>query len=142
MFDTLDTKTDTKIDTKTNANAGVDANMNANLCFEISFPDKVSLYNAYMPYLQNGGLFIATAVDMGEYYLEQPVSLNIQLPNADTQDIHISSKVAWITPSGAFHKIAGIGVEFDDNPESKKLRALIEEILGQALYSNRATHIL
>jgi type IV pilus assembly protein PilZ len=107
--------------------------------FHLDFADKISLYNAYMPYLKAGGIFVATAVQ-GEYYLEQMVQISLTLPNG--QGFQVAAYVVWISPSSQVNRVAGLGVEFVESQETQNLNQMIEEILGQALHSNRATHIL
>jgi type IV pilus assembly protein PilZ len=51
--------------------------------------------------------------------------------------------VAWITPaSAANNKAQGVGVHFPADESGQKARLRIEEILGAALRSSRATHTL
>ena len=55
----------------------------------------------------------------------------------------IAGKVAWITPAGAHHdKAQGVGIHFPDDDSGQRVRQRIEEILGPALRSARATHTL
>ena len=55
----------------------------------------------------------------------------------------VAGKVAWITPAGANNSRAqGIGVHFPSDESGVRVRQRIEELLGAALGSSRATHTL
>jgi len=109
--------------------------------FNLVIPDKLSLYTAYMPYVKNGGLFIATPVGIEKSYtLGQLVLVEFKLNN--NNPINFIGSIVWICPSSASHRVSGIGVELPDDETSRKLRQNIESTLGQALNSSRATHIL
>ena len=61
----------------------------------------------------------------------------------DPNKYPIAGKVAWITPAGANNnKAQGIGVHFPDDETGHRAKLRIEEILGAALRSSRATHTL
>jgi type IV pilus assembly protein PilZ len=78
----------------------------------LTIRDKAVLYAAYMPFVQNGGLFIPVA-----------------------------GKVVWITPKGAQgNRAAGIGVQFsgEDDSATKK----IETYLAGSIESDRPTHTM
>ena len=99
----------------------------------LEIKDKYTLYTSYMPYLKNGGLFIATkkAFELGD---EIFIILTLL---EDPEQIPVSGKVVWITPTGAQgNKSPGIGVQFRDNGAA---RNKIETLLGGALKSDRQT---
>ena len=105
----------------------------------LAIKEKAALYAAYMPFLANGGMFVPTAKP---YQIGDEIYLILALMD-DPNKYPIAGKVAWITPAGANNnKAQGIGVHFpaDDTGQRAKLR--IEEILGAALRSSRATHTL
>jgi type IV pilus assembly protein PilZ len=55
----------------------------------------------------------------------------------------IAGKIAWVTPSGANNnKAQGIGVHFSPDESGQRVKLRIEELLGAALRSSRATHTL
>jgi type IV pilus assembly protein PilZ len=92
-----------------------------------------------MPFLKNGGIFVPTNKP---YKIGDEIYLILTLMEDPTK-YPIAGKVAWITPPSANNnKAQGIGVHFpaDDSGQRAKLR--IEEILGAALRSSRATHTL
>ncbi|MET0265341.1 MAG: PilZ domain-containing protein [Duganella sp.] len=101
--------------------------------------DKAALYAAYMPYLKNGGLFLATPK---AYKLGDEVFVILTLMD-EPQKYQIAGRVAWITPAGAQHdKAQGVGLHFPDDETAQRARQRIEDILGPALRSARPTHTL
>ncbi len=105
----------------------------------LAIKEKAALYAAYMPFLKNGGIFLPT---QKPYALGDEIYLILALMD-DPNKYPIAGKVAWITPAGANNnKAQGIGVHFPDDESGQKARLRIEEILGAALRSSRATHTL
>ena len=105
----------------------------------LAIKEKAALYAAYMPFLKNGGMFVPTNK---AYKLGDEVYLILSLMD-DPNKYPIAGKVAWITPAGANNsKAQGIGVQFPADETGQRAKARIEEILGAALRSSRATHTL
>jgi type IV pilus assembly protein PilZ len=105
----------------------------------LAIKEKAALYAAYMPFLKNGGMFVPTSKP---YKLGDEIYLILALMD-DPNKYPIAGKVAWITPPGAHNnKAQGIGVHFPDDESGQRARLRIEEILGAALRSSRATHTL
>lgn len=99
------------------------------------FHDEQALYKAYMPFVEGGGIFIATATDLPMGSL---VELVIRLPN-DSTDYQLQSKVVWVTPKGAKgNKPAGIGLQLL-NKEGAELHHKIETLLADMLKSTQNT---
>ena len=103
----------------------------------LTVKDKSVLYAAYMPFLENGGLFIPTS----KYYrLGDEVFLLLNLMD-EPEKIPVAGKVVWVTPRGAqVNRAAGIGVQF--NAEDETARNKIETYLAGALNSDRPTHTM
>ena len=98
--------------------------------------EKSALYAAYMPFLTNGGIFVPTNKS---YKLGDEIYLILSLMD-DPNKYPIAGKVAWITPAGAHsNKPQGIGVHFPTDDSGLRVKKRIEEILGAALGSSRAT---
>jgi len=94
---------------------------------------------AYMPFLKNGGMFVPTTKP---YKIGDEIYLILSLMD-DPNKYPIAGKVAWITPAGANNnKAQGIGVHFPADETGQRAKLRIEEILGAALRSSRATHTL
>ena len=105
----------------------------------LTIRERAALYAAYMPFLHNGGLFVPTTKSC---HLGDEIFLLLSL----MQDEHrypVVGKVAWITPAGAGHnRTQGVGLQFPDDDAGRRIRLRIEEILGTALASSRATHTI
>lgn len=105
----------------------------------LAIKEKAALYAAYMPFLKNGGVFVPTNKP---YKIGDEIYLILSLMD-DPNKYPIAGKVAWITPaSAANNKAQGVGVHFPADESGQKARLRIEEILGAALRSSRATHTL
>jgi len=104
----------------------------------LSIKDKSSLYAAYMPYVQNGGLFIPTNK---VYNLGDEVFMLLTLME-DGERLPVAGKIIWMTPKGAQgNRAHGVGVQF--LPQDKGFtRGKIETHLAGALKSDRITHTM
>lgn len=101
--------------------------------------DKTALYEAYMPFVKNGGLFIPTKKN---YALGNEVFVLLTLMD-ESEKIPFAGRVVWITPGGAQgNRLAGIGIQFNDDPTGKIVRNKIEGYLGGTLKSERPTHTM
>ena len=99
--------------------------------------DKQALYDSYMSFLRNGGLFIQTAQ---EYRLGDEVLVLLKLLD-QPEKLPVAGTVVWVTPQGAQgNRPAGIGIEFSE--EDAALNATIEHYLGGTLSADRVTHTL
>jgi type IV pilus assembly protein PilZ len=103
----------------------------------LTIKDKAVLYAAYMPFLENGGLFVPTTKP---YRIGDEVFMLLTLMD-DPEKIPIAGRVVWVTPSGAQgNRQAGVGVQFSSQDASAN--AKIENHLGGALNSERPTHTM
>ena len=101
--------------------------------------EKAALYAAYMPFLTNGGIFVPTSKP---YRIGEEIYLILTLLD-DVTKYPIAGKIAWITPAGANNnKAQGIGVHFSGDESGLRVKQRIEELLGAAVGSSRATHTL
>ena len=101
--------------------------------------EKAALYAAYMPFLNNGGIFVPTNK---RYKIGDEIYLILTLMDDPTK-YPIAGKIAWVTPPGANNnKAQGVGVQFSSDESGQRVKARIEELLGAALRSSRATHTL
>lgn len=104
----------------------------------LSIKDKSALYAAYMPFIQNGGLFIPTNKP---FKLGDEVFMLITLLD-EKEKIPVAGKIVWITPAGSQgNRAAGIGVQFSDQ-DNGQMRNKIEGFLAGMLSSERPTHTL
>jgi type IV pilus assembly protein PilZ len=88
--------------------------------------DVTELHRLYMPFVENGGLFVKTK---NNYNLDDDVFLLLSL--MEEEKFPITGKVVWISPigSGGVNN-AGIGVQFSDNSDMMQIRTKIETILA------------
>lgn len=105
----------------------------------LAIKEKAALYAAFMPFLKNGGIFVPSNKS---YKIGDEIYLILALMD-DPNKYPLAGKVVWITPTGANNnKAQGIGVHFPDDESGQRVRLRIEELLGAALRSARATHTL
>ena len=102
----------------------------------LTIKDVDELFKSYMPYVQNGGLFVKTDK---LYQMGDEVFLLLSLMN-ETDRLPIPGKVVWITPKHAHNQQpSGIGIQF--NPaDNGQTRARIETHLAGKLNSERPTY--
>ena len=104
----------------------------------LSIKDKETLYKAYMPFVENGGLFIPTTK---KYDLGDDVFMLLSLMD-ESERIPAAGKIIWITPIGAEgNRTAGVGVQVSPQDEGVT-RAKIETYLAGALKSELPTHTM
>ncbi|BCE01855.1 PilZ domain-containing protein [Marinicellulosiphila megalodicopiae] len=103
----------------------------------VTMKDKAVLYAAYMPFVQNGGLFIATN---RKFQLGDDVFLLMSLMD-EPEKIPVAGKIIWITPKGAQgNRASGIGVQFEK--KNDLARDKIETYLAGSLSSEKPTHTM
>ena len=105
----------------------------------LAIKDKGALFNAYMPYVRGGGLFVPTSK---RYSPGDEVFILLSL--MDEKDrLPVAGKVVWITPPGAQgNRTAGIGVQFNESSDGDAARTKIESILAGILGQERPTHTM
>ena len=113
---------------KTGAKSGI---------LSLTIKDKAVLYAAFMPFVENGGLFIPTNK---HYSIGDEVFMLLNLMD-EPEKIPVAGKVIWITPKHAQgNRAAGVGVQFSsqDDTASKKIENYLAGIVG----SDRPTHTM
>jgi type IV pilus assembly protein PilZ len=106
---------------------------------QLSIKERAALYAAYIPLFTEGGIFIPSSRD---YRIGDDVYVLLSLPD-DPQRYPVAGKVAWVTPAKAQGgRTQGVGIRFPADEKSKILKMKIEEILGSALMSDRATQTI
>jgi type IV pilus assembly protein PilZ len=96
-----------------------------------------ALHSAYMPFLENGGMFIPSPKN---YHMGDDIFILLSLMD-EPDRIPLAGTVVWITPANAQSSRAqGIGVQFNDkeNPVKQKIETYLSGMLG----SSRQTHTL
>ena len=105
----------------------------------LAVKDKAALYNAYMPYIKHGGIFVPTPK---RYFLGDEVFLLLTLPES-SERLPVAGKVVWVTPTGAQgNRTAGVGVQFADTPEGDTVKGRIETLLAGALGADKPTNTM
>ena len=104
----------------------------------LTIKDKKSLYNAYMPFIKNGGLFIPTN---RSYKMGDEVFMLLTLPD-DPEKLPVAGRIVWVTPKGAQgNRVPGIGVQFSGQ-DTGGARTKIEAQLAGSLESEQVTHTM
>lgn len=121
------------------ATPGMGGGMPRQGILSLAIKDRSALYNAYMPFVRGGGLFVPTAK---RYSLGDEVFILLTL--MDEKDrLPVAGKVVWITPPGAQgNRTAGIGVQFNESADGETARTKIESMLAGILGSDRPTHTM
>lgn len=100
----------------------------------LEFVSERELYQSYMPFLKNGGLFYKTNA---RFALGTEVMLEVSLPDA-LENSEIKGQVCWLTPIGAQNGTpAGVGVSFLDDNDN--VRNQIEKCIARFLNSSEPT---
>jgi len=100
----------------------------------LEFVTEKDLYQSYMPFLKQGGLFVRTAelFDLGTEVL-----LEVILPDS-LETSEIKGVICWLTPLGAQNGTpAGIGISFVEDPDNIKNQ--IEKAIARFLNSSEPT---
>jgi len=105
----------------------------------LAIKDRGSLYNAYMPFVKGGGIFVPTPK---RYNLGDEVFILLTLME-DKDRLPVAGRVIWITPPGSQgNRTAGIGVQFNDSAEGEMVRSKIETHLAGLTGSDKPTHTM
>ncbi|WP_119396374.1 PilZ domain-containing protein [Salinibius halmophilus] len=100
----------------------------------LNLSDKAVLYASYMPFVVNGGIFIATN---RKFKMGDEVFCLLSLPE-EADKIPVTGKVCWITPRGAQNnRVSGVGIQF--NEKSILAKDKIEKQLAGLLNSDKIT---
>jgi len=104
----------------------------------LAIKEKVALYAAYMPYIKGGGLFIPTNKP---FKIGEEVFMLLSLID-DPMKLKVVGHVVWVTPTAQAGRPQGVGVQFSEKDGGLEARNKIENLLGSALKSSRATHTM
>ena len=100
-----------------------------------SIEDQQELYDSYMPFLLNGGLFIPTRK---KFKLGDEVLILLTLMGDDR--MAVPGRVAWL--SSRSNRNSGVGIQFLDTEEGNQAQTRIASELAGKLDSDRPTHTL
>ena len=102
---------------------------------ECAFLTEAALYQAYMPFLLGGGIFVRMHPIL---VIGDTVTLSVQVLN-DAERYLINARVVWCTPKGAQgNKPAGIGFQFTGE-NTRHFSNKIETCLAGMLKSTNPT---
>jgi type IV pilus assembly protein PilZ len=102
-----------------------------------AFKDKLSLYNAYMPFIKGGGLFIPSNRPSK---LGEEVFVLITLLE-DPERIPLTGKIVWVNTRQQGTRAAGFGIQLSGE-EGDKAKRKIEALLAGALQADRPTQTM
>jgi type IV pilus assembly protein PilZ len=103
----------------------------------LTIKDKVVLYNAYMPFVKNGGIFVPNKTD---YEVGDEVFMLLNLMD-EAEKIPIAGKVIWVAKKGVKSPhTPGVGIQFTEAENQAKDK--IETYLAGSLSSSNSTHTM
>ena len=103
----------------------------------LSLKDANELYACYMPFIENGGLFIPSRK---QFAIGDEVFVLLELME-EPDKLPLTGKVVWVTPKGTSgNRKQGVGIQFP--AESGPLVQRIETYLAGLLSSGRPTYTL
>lgn len=104
----------------------------------LAIKEKAALYAAYMPFILGGGLFIPT--NKSFHIGDEVFMLLSLLDNPDK--LKVAGRVVWISPVAHGNRPQGIGVQLSEKDGGLQARNQIEDLLDNALKSQRPTHTM
>lgn len=110
---------------------------------KLNVADRAALYQAYMPFISNGGLFIPTSRrdEDKRYNLGDEVFLLVHLEEQG-ESMPVPGKIVWVTPPGAqSQRVPGVGIQFATQ-DGGATQQKIETLLAGSINSERPTHTL
>ena len=103
----------------------------------LTIKDKVVLYNAYIPFVKNGGIFVPNKTD---YDVGDEVFMLLNLMD-EAEKIPIAGKVVWVAKRGVKSPhTPGVGIQFTEPDNLAKDK--IENYLAGSLSSANSTHTM
>lgn len=102
--------------------------------FQVQYQDKASVYNCYMSFTKDGGLFVpcSHAAALGDSIL-----LMVKLPETP-ETILVAARVAWVSHG----RRRGFGVRLSADEGSKRLKIAIENLLTTSIKSATPTYTM
>lgn len=101
--------------------------MNTQKAINLKISSLAELYNCFMPFLKNGGLFIASN---DEYQMEEELTIRLHMLQ-EAEPYILNGKVAWITPQNAQNaRRAGIGVHFINDAGKVVREKIVDYLIG------------
>ena len=100
--------------------------------------DIATLYASYMPFVENGGLFIPTnrVQQMGD-----EVFIAVTLPNS-SERLPMNGKVVWINYQTQANRPAGFGVQIGTDEVGRKIKNEVERLLAGKMDGQQVTYTM
>lgn len=106
----------------------------------VDVPNNRALYEAYMPFIRNGGLFVGQPQLLDKHFdLGAEVFLLLHLKEQDER-VTVAGRIVWVSLPGT-QRPPGIGVQFVE-PDGIRIQQRIETLLAGQLESERPTNTL
>lgn len=100
----------------------------------LALKTKEDLYAANMPFIKEGGLFVATST---EYPLGSPVRLQLELMD-EIEIFAVEGKIVWKTPQAAQGNMdPGIGIQFTSKEAKEVLKKINAYLVGTSASEDR-----
>lgn len=105
----------------------------------VALKDRMAIYDCWMPFLKNGGLFIPTTK---EYELGDEMFVLLTLAD-DGERLPVAGKVVWINPKGIQGgRAQGVGVHFNESNEAEVVKTKIESHIAGMDDNPKPTHTM
>ena len=106
---------------------------------QVNLVDRTSIYNSYMSFLNNGGVFIASD---DTFAIGDEVLLVLEVGEAADR-FPLKTTVCWINPvRGSTTRPRGVGLAFDNGDTAKQACHYIENSLAGLLDLPRPTYTI
>lgn len=103
----------------------------------LNLKDRELLYASFMPFLNEGGLFIPTE---RPYEIGDELIVQLLLPE-ETEELQVRGRVVWLNARPTAGRPAGVGIHFSGQ-QSTAARRKIESLLAPLMKSGRPTSTL
>lgn len=100
--------------------------MGGNSIINVTIPNKNILYASYMPFVNDGGLFVRT---QKKHSLGDEVFLLIDLIDEE-EKIPVTGKVVWISPVNQGSRVQGVGIQFSPADSAKAKEKILKYLAG------------
>lgn len=100
--------------------------------------DIPTLYQSYLPFIQNGGLFIPST---RTHTLGDEVFVAVTLPESQER-YPLNGKVIWLNHRTVGARPAGFGVQFGTDPNGTRIKNEVERLLAGKIESAQATYTM
>lgn len=102
----------------------------------VDVEDDDALFAAYMPFVNNGGIFVhADQLADADYGLGSEILLLLQL-KAQDERLKVRGQIVWKSPGANSRYARGVGVQFRDRGETQDR---LEHVLAGRLNADRPT---